>query len=119
MKFAKSNKKLVILETPYKADNWEDTEKNIEYARRCMRNCFMRGEFPFASHLLYTQEGILDDKNKEERKLGIEAGLCWGVFAEKSVVYTDRGISEGMKIGMQNAEKMGRKIEMRKLKNDN
>lgn len=49
--------RLVILETPFAGD----IKKNIEYARACMKDCFKRGEFPFASHLLYTQEGILDE----------------------------------------------------------
>lgn len=101
----------VILESPFAGD----VLKNIEYARKCMRDCFMRGEFPFASHLLYPQEGILDDYNPEERQLGIIAGLSWGKFASKTVIYTDLGITEGMKQGIKNAEEDGREIEMRKL----
>ncbi|OIO44010.1 hypothetical protein AUJ64_00905 [Candidatus Pacearchaeota archaeon CG1_02_39_14] len=104
--------KLVILETPFKGD----IKKNIEYARKCMRDCFMRGEFPFASHLLYTQEGILDDSVPEERALGIEAGLVWAKFTETTIVYTDLGISEGMKQGIERAKKEGRAIEYRTLK---
>ena len=52
---------LVILESPYKGNDWKDTEENLKYAKRCMKDCFNRGEYPFASHLLYTQEGILND----------------------------------------------------------
>ena len=103
---------LVILESPFTGD----IEKNLEYARKCMKDCFKRGEFPFASHLLYTQEGILDDDNPEERKLGIAAGLMWGSFASKTIVYVDLGISEGMKIGMKNAKDAKRIIELRSLK---
>ena len=110
-------KKLVILETPYKGDNWDKTKLNIEYARKCMRDCFMRGEFPFASHLLYTHEGILVDENQEEGKLGIEAGLSWGECADKTVVYTDFGISDGMKRGIERAKECGRDVEMRSLNN--
>ena len=102
---------LVILESPFAGD----VEKNLEYARKCMRDCFMKGEFPFASHLLYTQDGILDDSLPGERKLGIRAGLCWGEFASKTVVYTDLGISEGMKQGIERAREEGRVIEMRKI----
>jgi len=102
---------LVILESPFAGD----IEKNLEYARKCMRDCFMRGEFPFASHLLYTQKGILDDDLGEERKMGIGAGLCWGKFASKTVVYTDLGISEGMKQGIERAKEEGREVEMRKI----
>jgi len=75
----------------------------------------MRGESPIASHLLFTQEGVLNDKIPEERKLGIEAGLAWGAVAEKTVVYTDLGISEGMERGIERAEKEGRPVERRAL----
>ncbi len=106
---------LVILESPYAGD----IEKNLKYARLCMRDCFMRGEFPFASHLLYTQDGILDDTIPEERKLGINAGLTWGKNASKTVVYTDLGVTEGMKQGIERAKKEGRVVEMRKLEDNN
>lgn len=81
-----------------------------------MKDCFMKGEFPFASHLLYTQEGILDDKNTKERAMGINAGLAWGRFADKTVVYIDLGISEGMKQGIKRAIKEGRCVEIRTIK---
>lgn len=76
-----------------------------------MRDCFARGEFPFASHLLYTQEGILDDTIPEERKLGIETGLAWGRMADATVVYTDLGITDGMKVGIERARINKRDIE--------
>ena len=106
--------KLVIIESPYAGD----VEKNIRYARLCMRDSFMRGEFPFASHLLYTQDDILNDNLLDERKLGINAGLKWGKFADKTVVYTDYGISPGMQYGIDNAINNNRKIEYRKLWNN-
>ncbi|MDB0602148.1 hypothetical protein PL373_13515 [Tenacibaculum maritimum] len=105
--------KLVIIESPFAGD----VEKHIEYARKCMKDCFNRGEYPFASHLLYTQEGILDDENPKERKLGIEAGLKWGEYAETTVVYTDYGISSGMVDGINAALIENREIEYRKLFN--
>lgn len=102
---------LVLLESPYAGD----IEANLTYARKCMHDCFKRGEAPYASHLLYTQEQVLDDNIPEERMLGIEAGLLWGSKADKTVVYTDLGISSGMKYGIQNAIKAGRKIEYRSI----
>jgi len=103
--------KLVIIESPFAGD----VEKNIEYARKCMKDCFNRGEFPFASHLLYTQKGVLDDNCPEERKIGINAGLKWGEHAESTIVYTDYGISKGMKKGINDAFIKNRKIEYRSL----
>lgn len=109
--------KVVILESPYAGlgASSQDIEKNVEYARACIRDCLKRGEAPFASHLLYTQEGILDDKVPEERKLGMEAGFAWIPKAEASVVYTDRGISKGMEEGIKRAEENGLSVEYRKL----
>ena len=108
-------KKLVVIESPYKTDNCEELERNIKYARACMHDRFKREEYPFASHLLYTQPGILDDNNPEERKLGIEAGLAWVDCADATIVYTDLGISEGMKFGIERAKKANRFVEYRKL----
>lgn len=103
--------KLVILESPYAGD----IEANIEYARACVRDSLLRGEAPIASHLLYTQPGILDDDIQSERAMGIDAGLAWRRVAEISVVYTDRGISRGMEYGIRAAEEAGNKVEYRTL----
>lgn len=101
----------VIIESPYAGD----VEKNIEYARQCMRDSLLRGEAPIASHLLYTQDGILDDNIPNEREIGIEAGLIWGQEADKTVVYTDLGFSKGMEYGIQRSIKSHRAIEYRSL----
>jgi len=101
----------VILESPYAGD----VDQNTDYARACMRDCLLRGEAPFASHLLYTQPGVLRDKNNDERQLGIEAGLAWGPVAEATVVYIDHGISAGMRQGIDRAEMEGRPVERRRL----
>lgn len=101
----------VILESPYAGD----VETNIAYARACVRDCVLRGDAPIASHLLFTQPGILDDDKPEERQLGIDAGLIWGSVAEATVVYTDKGISRGMRYGIERAERDGRPVEYRTL----
>lgn len=101
----------VIVESPYAGN----VELNERYARAALRDCLLRGEAPIASHLLYTQPGVLDDLIPEERQLGIEAGLLWGKEAEKTVVYTDLGVSGGMKYGIASAESYGREIEYRNI----
>lgn len=103
--------KLVILESPFAGD----AEANIEYARACVRDSLLRGEAPIASHLLYTQPGVLNDDVPEERALGIDAGLAWRAVAHASVVYTDRGISKGMEYGIAAAQAAGVPIEYRTL----
>jgi hypothetical protein len=90
----------VVLESPFAGD----IAANIAYARRCIRDSLKRGESPIASHLLYTQEGILRDDDPVERAHGINAGHAWLYACDAVVVYTDRGISEGMKAGIRTAE---------------
>lgn len=103
--------KLVILESPYAGD----IETNIKYARACVRDSLSRGEAPIASHLLYTQQGILRDDVPEERWWGINAGLAWKVVAETTIVYTDLGISSGMQHGIDAALEANISVEYRKL----
>ena len=100
---------LVIIETPYSGD----MEANTAYARACLLDSLRRGEAPIASHLLHTQ--VLDDMQPDERSLGIEAGLAWYRVATKCVVYTDRGISGGMKMGISRAEQHSVAIEYRSI----
>lgn len=103
--------KLVIIESPFAGD----VPANIEYARLCVRDSLMRGEAPIASHLLYTQDGILNDDIPSERRHGIDAGLEWRRVAELSAVYTDRGISKGMEYGIAAATDAGVPVEYRSL----
>lgn len=103
--------KLVLVESPYAGD----VDTNTEYARLALADCLARGEAPFASHLLYTQPGVLDDLVPEQRALGIEAGLLWGSHAELTAVYADLGFSSGMEAGIIRAGKEDRPVEIRYL----
>jgi len=85
--------RVVVIESPYAGD----IAANLKYARLCMASSLGRNEAPFASHLLYTQEGVLDDSKPEERKLGIEAGFAWKLLpGVVTVFYVDKGWSGGM-----------------------
>lgn len=103
--------KLVILESPYAGD----VQRNIDYGRQCLRNSLLRGEAPLASHLLYTQPGVLDDLNPAERMQGMSAGLAWLESSEGTVVYTDLGISSGMQHGIDTAIALGKPVEYRNI----
>lgn len=84
--------RLVVIESPYAGD----VQRNLIYARRAMAHSLSLDEAPIASHLLYTQPGILDDLKPEERELGMAAGALWGDHAAVTVFYVDYGWSEGM-----------------------
>lgn len=101
----------VIIESPYAGD----VERNERYARAAMKDCLYRGEAPYASHLLYTQPGVLDDTDPDQRALGIDAGLEWGDVADAVVVYTDLGVSVGMAYGISRHIEHGRTVEYRQL----
>src|SRR5262249_60292240 len=63
--------RVLFLESPLVGD----VEGVVAYPRRWLRDCLQRGEAPLASHLLYTQTGVLDDGIAAERALGIQAGF--------------------------------------------
>jgi hypothetical protein len=53
---------------------------------RCLHDCLEPGEAPFASHLLYTQPGVLCDGVANEREQEIKAGLAWAERAQATIV---------------------------------
>lgn len=106
----------VIVESPYAAPTPEGIARNVDYLRACLRDCLMRGEAPFASHAIYTQPGVLRDEVQAERDHGIHAGFEWRAAAEATVVYIDRGMSSGMKYGVEAARNLPQHpIEYRQL----
>lgn len=102
---------LVVIESPLSGD----VTRNVAYARACMRDSLHRGEAPYASHLLYAQEGILDDTVTLERKQGMEAGFQWGTAADLVAVYQDYGISTGMAMGIEKATHNGIPVVYRNI----
>ena len=105
----------VVLESPFAGSTEQERARNMEYLRAAMRDCLLRGEAPFASHALYTQPGVLDDDVPDERALGIEAGLSFLEAVDRSVVYVDLGVSEGMRQGIARARALGLPVEERRL----
>jgi hypothetical protein len=94
---------IVIVESPYAADTPQGIEENVEYARRCMRAILLRGDAPYASHLLYTQPGVLRDEVPGERAMGMNAGWEFYRVAGECAAFIDRGVSKGMYAGLQRA----------------
>lgn len=104
-----------MIESPYRNENPDLVRINTEYARRCMTHSLLRGEAPFASHLLYTQ--TLNDSTTVERDLGVACGNHWGAVADLFAFYTDLGWSEGMVQSFKaNVLVGGRRFEFRSIK---
>lgn len=92
-------RKIVIIESPYAGE----TEKHLMYVRQAMRDTFIQGDIPFASHALYTQPGVLRDDDPAERKQGIEAGFAFWDHASYVAFYYDLGWSRGMLAALERA----------------
>lgn len=108
----KKRRDLVNLESPYAGN----VDLHIMYAQFCMHDCLVNyNEAPFASHLLYTQPNVLDDDIPEERSHGIEAGRDFAYMTDKTVVYTDLGVSSGMKWALDHADEIKHPVIERQL----
>lgn len=105
----------VVIESPFASPTEEGVRNNIAYARACVKDSIERGESPVAFNLLHTQDGILDDHNPEQRNLGISVGLEWTKVANAVAVYADRGVSSGMRRGIDKAIFEGVPVEYRTL----
>ena len=105
----------VIVESPYNGPDEAAIRAHITYARMAVAWCLERGYAPFASHLLYTQPLVLDDRDAEQRELGIDAGLELARRADRSIFFIDLGWSQGMMLGRAAAEQAGRPWERVRL----
>ena len=100
----------VIVESPF-AGGW----KNVLYSRQCVLDSLSVVESPYASHLLYPEEDMLDDKDPDQRKRGIAAANGWLEVADLVAVYADNGITTGMVIGIVKAARLAKPIHLRWL----
>jgi hypothetical protein len=105
----KSTMRLVVVESPYAGR----IEVYRSYLIACLRDCFLRGESPYASHAIGPL--ALRDDVPDERALGMRAGFAWRVPANATVVYEDFGVSKGMAEGIAHAESIGCPVERRRL----
>lgn len=103
-----------IIESPFAANEKHSVAEHVSYAKACCKDSTMRGEIPFASHLFFTQ--FLDDKDPEQRKLGITMGFDFWEKADRVVFYVDMGISGGMKDAIAKAILEGKPYEVRNLR---
>lgn len=104
--------RLVILESPYRGN----IERNIAYGLLCVRDSILRGESPYASHLIIP--GALDDEDSGERDLGIRCGYAWWRAASLVAFYTDIGWSDGMLKAYKRVKTTGIKWEERSIANN-
>ncbi len=107
--------RLVIVESPFAGPTTAAMDMNMTYARAAIRDCIDRGESPYASHMLLTQPGVLNDSDAAQRMVGITAGFGWRRVADATVVYQDLGISGGMEMGISDSISKGVMVVYRSL----
>lgn len=95
-----TDKKLVYIASPYAGD----VDNNAEMAKKYCRYAMERGYVPIAPHLLCP--AFLDDSNPAERTAGIQMGLRILAACEEIWICGNR-ISEGMKMEITEAERLG------------
>lgn len=106
-----SRRRCVYLASPLRGDY----ARNVMYGRRALRDSLMRGEAVTAPHILYAQEGVLDDTDAAEREIGVSAGKEWIWRVDALAAYCDYGISEGMQSEIDLAEALGIPVERRRI----
>ena len=103
---------IVDIESPYGSADPDTRERNRRYARALMAWALGRGHTPFASHLLYTQPGILDDADEAQRMHGIMSGkrIMEAAGCEMVIVGEDLGVSPGMALGVHWHRERGHRV---------
>lgn len=102
----------ILVISPYSGE--EDIKQaNIAYARQCCRMLIKEGYSPLAPHLLYPQ--FLNDDIPEERSLGMVLGRNLVPKFDEAIVFTDRGMSEGMQADIAWCSRKGVPISFKKL----
>jgi len=105
----------VAVLSPYSGPTPGHVKAHEAYAVLAVSDCLRRGEAPFASHLFYTRDGLLDDNVYEDRKAGIEAGWAFVRTLDHVVAYVDLGVSPGMQEDIGQATASDRAVESRSL----
>jgi hypothetical protein len=82
------------------------------FARKCVLQCFARGEAPLFMGLSY--DGVLDLTDEREQNMAALASTVWMQFA-KVVCYTDLRISPKMLAVLDFAKRSKLPIEFRRL----
>ena len=99
----------VILEIPTGSEErWSH-----EYFANVLNDCIKRDEAPLNLDKLF--DGILDRANVIHKSILDKMQESWSTIAQKTVVYTDLGITEYMLEGITDATAKGKEVEFRKL----
>lgn len=113
LRVTKQPRKNVIICTPFMAEDPALAEKMKRYGKRATRDSIIKNEAPLASHLFFYS--VLSDKDPIERDIGLQSQLSWLKVADIVAVYVDFGITPAMKVAINNAKLLQKKIEYRTI----
>lgn len=109
--------------SPYRARTGAEFDRNIDYAQEITRRALLAGVAPITPHLYITQ--CLNDDKKEEREVGITAGMEILKGCDFVIAGIKYGISAGMSreialadaagIDVVNADKLALYLRYRKI----
>ncbi len=115
---------VVLLESPFSGD----IQANEEYAWKALRDCYLRGEAPIATHLMWTKLSDKDEFNGKTiisdsvnmvgfpgRVFALEAGDAIRNRVDYVVFYVDRGWSNGMTRARDHCMDMCIRAEIRNI----
>lgn len=91
-----------LIESPFSNSNQRIFNDNYYYLCLVARKMMIEnGSAPLFFHALYTQ--FLNDNIKEERNLGLQQSFKWHTLGDSKIYAIDRGISDGMVKGAEDA----------------
>lgn len=99
------NRKVIYLSSPLSGKTESDVDRNIAFVKRAARFAIKQGVMPYIPHL--TLPTILNDKDPEERALGISLDLDLLERCDELWMFVENGISSGMKTEQEAAERFG------------
>jgi len=97
-------RKLVFICSPYRGDVEKNKQRAIELGKYAIEKNFI----PIIPHIYVTQ--LLDDNKLDERRKGLEISLQLLSMCQMMWLDERTGISEGMRLELDYAEKMGIKV---------
>ena len=112
LKKSKKTRKFVFVSSRLRGD----MENNMKLAECLCRIVALRGFIPLAPHIIFTR--FLDDRNTNERELGLTCGLELLRLCDEMWVFTLDGVSEGMQKEIDFAKNIGIKIRYISIKDE-
>lgn len=105
-------RKTAVIISPFMVEYPSKKDLFYRYAKRCAQDSMRRNEAPLVSHVFY-YDLFGYSTVAIERDLGFNSQLAWIRKCDLVVVYSDYGMTQGMKAAVDYAKFKNKKIEFR------